>query len=286
MPELPEVETIRRGLIPHIVGIPITAVDVRLPKIVRPDAASFSAGLLGQRLTDLTRRGKLLIASTSAPDCFLLVHLKMTGQLIYRKTHEHVAGGHPWPPVDGELPNKYSHLILRFEDGGTLYFNDQRQFGFARLASAAEVTWEKAKYGIEPLTPDFTLSRFAPIFRQQSAPLKALLLDQSRISGLGNIYVDEACFHAGVRPTRTVASITLAEQKRLFHAIDRVIAAAVVARGTTMHDYRDADGNYGNYADQLMVYGRGGQPCRRCGTIITKIKIAGRGTHFCTQCQQ
>ncbi len=293
MPELPEVETVRRSLAPKILRHTIEVIDVRLPKIIRGGAEEFSSQLQGKTITELDRRGKLLTLWLDDRKDALLVHLKMTGQLIFRHTNnpnEQVVGGHPWPPFDGDLPNKYSHVIFGFDDGGRLYFNDLRQFGFLQIADANEVSRIHATYGLEPGRPEFTLPNFLQILEKKRGVLKAVLLDQRFISGLGNIYVDEACFWAGILPMRRVESLNETERTRLFDSIVNVIHTAIEQRGTTVHDYVDADGKRGNYSDFLMVYGRAGLLCLRCAeqgkeSLVQKVKLSGRGTHFCEKCQ-
>lgn len=260
-------------------------MDVRLPKIIRGSAEILKTTLEGNQFVRIDRRGKLLILWLSGEQQALLIHLKMTGQLIYRHGKEQIAGGHPWPAFEGELPNKYSHVILEFEDGAALFFNDLRQFGFLQLANTDEVALITSKYGLEPGRGDFTEENFLEVLQKKRGKLKAVLLDQTIFSGLGNIYVDESCFWAEILPTRTVESLSEGERKRLFTAIVQVIDEAILLRGTTVHDYVDANGNRGNYSDKLQVYGRVGETCQRCGATIQKIKFAGRGTHFCPGCQ-
>lgn len=289
MPELPEVETIRRGLAQKIIGVPIANVRIRLPKIIRGSSAYFQDLLTSQHIHQIDRRGKLLILRLANQTHSVLIHLKMTGQLIYRSQTEQVAGGHPWPDFTGELPNKYSHVIIEFANNSVLYFNDLRQFGYLQIVTEDEVNHVIAQYGLEPGLPEFTLSAFLQRLENKRGKLKAVLLDQKTFSGLGNIYVDESCFWAGILPTRTLESLSIIEKEKLYQAIVQVIDSAIEHRGTTVHDFLDSDGKRGNYADFLMVYGRAGKPCLRCGDtlggVIEKIKFAGRGTHFCPQCQ-
>lgn len=287
MPELPEVETIRRSLAPKIVGKEIREVEVRLPKIVRGSAETFTSAVQKNTIQEIDRRGKLLILWLATKQQAILIHLKMTGQLIYRHQSDQVAGGHPFPAFDPsiELPNKYSHVIFRFADGAQLFFNDLRQFGFVHLVEKSEVQNITNTYGLEPGQPEFTESAFLQALSRKKGKLKAVLLDQKLFSGLGNIYVDESCFWAKILPTRTVESLSLQEKKSLYSAIVEVINKAIEHRGTTVHDYVDADGKRGNYSDFLMVYGRAGETCLRCGGTVEKVKFAGRGTHFCPSCQ-
>lgn len=287
MPELPEVETIRRDLSKRICRKKIVKIEIRKPKIVRGSAESFRKSLVGRSFSRVDRRAKLLILSVAGGHDFLLIHLKMTGQLIYESGRETVAGGHSWPPLDRRLPNKYSHVIFHFADRSKLFFNDLRQFGYVQLVTPAERNRVISRYGLEPLTNKFTLADFTRGVRGRAARLKSVLLNQEIIAGIGNIYADEICHAAGVRPGRRAATLTLPEIKRLFEAAGKILRRAVEKRGTTFSDYVDADGRTGNYVRYLKVYQRDGEKCRTCHRgIIKKIKIGSRGTHFCPVCQK
>lgn len=286
MPELPEVETIRRDLQTHLVGQKITALEIRLAKVVRNPAKMFRSNLIGRTVIAVKRRGKLLLIELSDTELTLLVHLRMTGQVIWQKSGQQTPGGHAWPPAETALPHKYTHLILQFGNGGTLYYNDLRQFGFFRLVSPAEKAAVLAEFGTEPLDPEFTLVHFRNLLSKRTGPIKSLLLNQKLISGLGNIYADEVCWQAKVRPTRKIHTLTAGESKRLWAACRDVLEDAIQHRGTTFRNYRDANGRTGNYTQKLAVYGRMGEACRRCGTVIVKTRLAGRGTHYCPHCQK
>jgi len=247
MPELPEVETIRQDLAAVVVDKPIERVRVTLPKIVQPAPASFTRSLRGKQFASIQRRGKLLLFSLRDSDRALLVHLKMTGQLIYVAGDEVIAGGHSLSPqptsgptaYGGALPNKYTHVAMTFTDGCQLYFNDLRQFGYMRLVDAAGRAAAEAQFGVEPLSNDFTVEYLRDVLRGRSTSLKAVLLDQSRIAGLGNIYVDEAAFYAGVRPTRRAGRVTKAEAVKLHRGIRHVLQQALKHRGTTFNSFTD-----------------------------------------------
>lgn len=292
MPELPEVETIRRGLATRILDVPITRVEVRLPKITSGSAEPLETFLTGNRIMHLDRQGKLLIARHNHTDAFVtLIHLKMTGQLIYRNQvateQDQVAGGHPWPAYNDRLPNAYTHVILEFANGGVLFFNDLRQFGYIRVATTSKLHTIQSKYGIEPLRDEFTWEAFHQRLSGRRGNIKALLLNQSIISGIGNIYADEILFDAAVAPSRMADTLTEHELRSLYDSTQKIIALAIEHRGTTIHDYADADGKRGNFADLLQVYAQEGKTCKRCGlATITKAKVAGRGTHWCPNCQK
>lgn len=286
MPELPEVETIRRDLETRIVGKPILTIELRLPKIAKNEPDFFIRTLQGHAFSAVNRRGKLLQLPIANTKYTLLVHLKMTGQLLYQHGADITAGGHPWPPFSTELPNKYTHLIFRFSDGGVLYFNDLRQFGFAKIVTPPELEKVLKEYGLEPLDETFTLEHFRSLLGRRTGPLKALLLNQKILSGLGNIYADEVCHFAQVRPDRKISSLKRAEIALLYEGCKTILAESISHRGTTFRDFRDSEGKVGNYAQFLKVYGRAGEPCLRCGGTIEKIRLAGRGTHFCPNCQK
>lgn len=292
MPELPEVETIRRDLETGVLGKKIKAVEVLASKSVSPKPREFVSALLGQSFRDIDRIGKLMIFRLSDKKHFLLVHLKMTGQLIYSFHDKLLAGGHSLKAeslpgyVGGELPNRSTRVWFSFADGSRLFFNDQRRFGYLKLVDSKELESIKQKYGIEPLTPDFTEKNFFLAIQGRTKNIKALLLDQTLISGLGNIYADEALFAAGIRPSRRASDLTKAETARLYGVIEGLIRQAIKHRGTTFNNYVDAQGKKGNFVKKLQVYGRSKQECLKCGGIIKKIKVAGRGTHFCPNCQK
>ena len=285
MPELPEVETIRRDLQRVLKGTRIARVEVRKRKLIRSNSRTFGRDLRGQVIDRIDRRGKLLIFVLKDEKRYLLVHLKMTGQLIYRDKKKTVAGGHGYPLVE-QLPNKYSHIIIVFADKSRLYFNDMRQFGFMRLVNERELQEVLAAFGVEPLSRDFTVDRLQALLRGRRTALKNVLLNQSLIAGIGNIYVDEASFAAGVRPTRRADRVAKAEVKRLRGSIQSVLRRAITARGTTFGSYRDGLGGEGNFVHLLKVYGRAGERCKKCRrSRIKRVKLGGRGTAYCPTCQ-
>lgn len=287
MPELPEVETIRNDLEAKIVRKKITKVEVRQDKMVRGATAAFRKFLVGSSFLKIDRRGKLLIFDIAATDIYLLVHLKMTGQLVYKEGKRVTSGGHSWPLMDMKLPNKHTHIIITFADKSQLFFSDLRQFGFMQIVNQKQRDLIVARFGIEPLTRDFTSESFRKVFKNRRAPLKAVLLNQKLIAGIGNIYADEICFAAGVRPGRRVNTLTKSEIDRLYEAAEKIIRSAIKYRGTTFSDYVDGSGVSGNFVSRLKVYGRDGKICLRCRKYnIKKIKKAGRGTHYCPSCQK
>ncbi|MFH1508709.1 MAG: bifunctional DNA-formamidopyrimidine glycosylase/DNA-(apurinic or apyrimidinic site) lyase [bacterium] len=287
MPELPEVETIRRDLNKKIVGKNISDIKVRKNKMVIGSTKSFIASLKGRKFTKIDRRGKLMIFNLDKKDLFLLAHLKMTGQLIFKKKNQITAGGHSGSETNLELPNKFSHIIITFSDKSQLFFNDMRQFGYMKLVNEKDKDLALTKFGLEPLTKNFQFKDFGKVFKNKKSSLKAVLLNQKLIAGLGNIYVDEICFRAKVLPTKKVYRISQKKITELFKATNYIIKKAIQKRGTTFNDYVDADGKTGNFIKYLKVYQRAGETCLRCKKVkIKKVKSAGRGTHLCPYCQK
>lgn len=289
MPELPEVETIRCGLAQTIARKRIKDiwVDPGFQKKLSPSKAKFIKLLRGQRVENIDRLAKLLILRVK-PDLFLLIHLKLTGQLVYEpRQGEIVSGGHT---IKGEsdLPTRFVRLIFTFQDGSRLHFNDLRKFGFMKLVDKKDLERERSKYGVEALSLNFTFEKFQALLNKRPGQkIKAILLNQRIISGLGNIYADESCFLAGIRPVRLVKSLKLAERKRLFQAIKKVLRRAIKENGTSVNTFVDAEGQRGNFRRFLFVYHRAGELCRKCQkTRILKIRVAGRGTSYCPVCQK
>lgn len=289
MPELPEVETIRRDLEKKIAGQKIKDIAILATKSVHNKKADFLSALVGNNFKHIERRGKLLMFALNKTGkyAYLLAHLKMTGQLIYRNKKQILAGGHSQTAMDTNVPNKFTRVIFTFGDGGQLFFNDLRRFGYLKLVSKEEKEKiVKNNFGIEPLTPDYIFESFAELFQKRQTNIKAFLLNQKLISGIGNIYADEACFEAKVLPTRKVNSLTPQEIKKLFKCVEDILRMAIEHRGTTFNNYVDSDGRTGSHVDFLKVYGRDGEKCKKCKSVILKMKFAGRGTHYCASCQK
>ncbi len=290
MPELPEVETVRRGLEKEIKGKTIKQAIVKVPKLANLPKKKFEAQIRSKRVEKVKRRAKLLIIKLSG-GWNLMIHLKMTGQLVYRKDNKIKKGGHPFPLVidPRSLPNKYSHVIFHFKDGSSLFFNDQRKFGYIKLLKDKELekALEKFSFGPEILDPKFTLSKFAGLLndRPRSA-IKPLLMDQSFIAGIGNIYAQEACFYAKVDPRRPAGSLSPKEVKDLYEGLKKVLKLSIEKQGTSAENYVDVYGRQGGYIKFLKVYGRQGEKCYRCGNTLKQAKVGGRGTVFCPKCQK
>ena len=297
MPELPEVESLRRGLLARVRGQTIKKVKVLKSRLVSGKGnirqasdkkkREFSRGLTGAKITDIERKAKNLIFRLSGK--VMLVHLKMSGQFTYREHGRNVViGGHPIELAEKQLPNKHTHVIFELTKG-TLYYNDTRMFGYL-LYYPSVAAFEKgnhfAKLGLDPLDPDFTRGYFAQKLKTKRGRLKTVLLNQEVVTGLGNIYADEAAFAAGVRPTRAVQTLTKKEVEKLYAAIVRILARAIKLGGSSVATYRLVDESRGNYAREHRVYGRAGRECLVCGKALKKVTLNGRTTVFCPKCQK
>jgi formamidopyrimidine-DNA glycosylase len=271
MPELPEVETVARGLRVSLVGCAITGVEVCwVPTLVPPDPVTFARRLVGQVVSGVERRGKWIVIALDDGDT-LLVHLRMTGQLVLEPVHS---------PDD-----RHVRALFSLGDGRRLRFSDQRKFG--RIVLTADPQDKLGELGPEPLADDFTAERLQEMLARRRGRIKPLLLNQRFVAGLGNIYADESLWRAGVHPLRQAGGLGSAEVRRLHQGIRSVLQAAINGGGTTLADsaYRQPDGRQGEFYDLLAVYGREGQPCVRCGVLIERIVVGQRGTHFCPRCQ-
>jgi formamidopyrimidine-DNA glycosylase len=291
MPELPEVETIAQDLSANICGQKIASLELISVGSLKNMPSLFKENLINHSIKSITRRGKLLIFELS--ENYLLIHLKMTGQLIYIDKKTRLAGGHSLNSgsdlneIGAKLPNSHTRVVINFKNGAHLFFNDLRRFGYLKIVRPDELNKIlENNYGPEPLQVDFTFDYLKKIFAKRKTKIKALLLDQKKIAGLGNIYVDEALFAASIRPDRSAESLKREEIKKLFLAINSLIKKAIKYRGTTFSNYVDSKGHKGNFSKLLKVYGRKDAKCLKCRMPIIKIKIAGRGTHYCSNCQK
>lgn len=278
MPELPEVETIKRGLAKFILKKKITKIEVLNEK-------SFLGSQTTGTVENLRRFGKALVLDLDNGKS-LMIHLRMTGQLIY-DGKERYAAGHPSDNFTAALPNKQTRVILRFENG-TLYFNDQRKFGFIKVLPTSEVENDSfiKKLAPEPwaMSPD---ELYEKLQRHKNSLIKPTILDQTIICGLGNIYADESLFMSKIHPERRAGTVTKAETEKLLKSAREVMEKSIASGGSTMATYVKADGTKGDYLEKFaQVFHREGKPCPRCGTKIEKIKVGGRGTHFCPNCQR
>ncbi len=300
MPELPEVETVRRGLQRLLPGLKITEVTHDTPKSFPNAPADVANFMIGATVTEVRRRAKVLLIELDTKYS-LVIHLKMTGQLVYiaesvdRPGHPAEPGeegrfgaGHPNASLIGALPDRSTRVVCSFAGGAHLYFNDQRKFGWVRLVPTAEVPMIDfmQRVGPEPLSDEFTWEVMRDrLQRRKNTNIKAALLDQSVLAGVGNIYADESLWGAKIHPTTLVRNIS-DDQIRLLHkALRDVLQLSIDKGGSSDRHYVDAEGKRGSYLTFANVFRREGQPCPRCGTIIEKSRVAGRGTHTCRQCQ-
>src|SRR5436305_3741193 len=295
MPELPEVETIVNDLRPQLVGRRFeslhltrdTAIRARLVRY--PTANTFSRRLRGRTIMSIQRRGKYIVmpldpaaaanngsvAGVAASGERVIVHLGMTGHLRV------------WEPE--EAPVKHTHFRALLDSGLELRYDDPRQFGRLVVGSMEEMIAARAfpaKLGPEPIHGDLTEAEFERLIRARRRPVKSALLDQSFLAGVGNIYADEACFRAGIRPSRWTHRLTVRERRALYASIQEVLENSIAARGSSIINYVDAFGLRGGNQEKLLVYGRGGEPCLRCGTPLQATRLAGRGTVYCRKCQR
>jgi len=271
VPELPEVETIRRQLAPHVEGRTIVGARILDPRWTRPDPpAAVEAELQGAVVERLSRAGKYLVWSLSG-DRFLIQHLRMTGTLLY----------------DPTIAPPHTHVIFDFDDGHRLVYVDPRRFGTGHLihGEIARDEYLTTRIGVEPMTPEFTAAHLRELARGRTAPVKAFVLDQRRIAGVGNIYADEALFRARIHPLRPAGRLTGADWERVRDGIEEALRAGIAAKGASIDDFRHVDGARGSFQDQFLVHRRAGEPCPACGQEIRKIVVGGRGTYVCERCQ-
>lgn len=290
MPELPEVETVKRGLDKRIIGKTVANVSFDWPKGFPNAPADVQVFLLGARITQIQRRGKALIIELSSGYA-LVIHLKMTGQLVYVAADQadRFGAGHPNDSLIARLPDSSTRVTIDFADGSKLYFNDQRKFGWVRLmpiASIDGISFFK-RLGPEPTANDATAAEFRSRFtNRKNSMIKAALLDQSVIAGVGNIYADEALWGAKIHPRTRVGKLQDVELDTLFSELRNIMHEAIASGGSTDKNYVNADGKQGSYLQIARVFRKEGQPCRRCNEAIEKLRVASRGTHICASCQK
>ena len=312
MPELPEVENLRRGLKRSILGQKVKSVKVTRSKLVsgkgniriasEKKRREFIKGIVGERFIGVGRRAKNLIFRLGHGK-MILAHLKMSGQFVYKPFGNKksiiggparnaysiaVAGGHPIEISERELPNKHSHIIFELEKG-VLYYNDTRMFGYLLYypnLQSFESENHFGLYGLEPLTRQFTAKYLHDALKNKKGKIKAVLMDQKIVTGLGNIYADETLFEAGIRPDRSASSISQNETKKLHKVIIRIIRKAIKVGGSSVATYRLLDESQGNYAREHKVYGKAGNPCPRCRKPLKKTTIQTRTTVYCSKCQK
>lgn len=281
MPELPEVETVRRGLKPFILNKKIVQVKPELGKCFQGDVKDIE----GATVTEIRRYGKALVIDLDNGKS-MLIHLRMTGQLIWRGEEE-FAAGHPSKNFTDALPNKQTRVEFVFQDG-KLFFNDQRKFGFVKILATGEVEDDKFITSLAKEPWAMTTGELYKKCQQHGrSPIKAVLLDQKIIAGLGNIYADESLFYASVHPASLAGSLSEEQVAKILEGACKVMQAAIDSGGSTMATYVRPDGTTGDYLEKFaQVFRREGKACPRCGTVIEKTRCAGRGTHYCPKCQR
>ena len=271
MPELPEVETIRRQLAPHLERRTLERVEILDPRWTRPVAPEIIAEqLTGARVERVGRAGKYLIWELDG-DRHLLIHLRMTGSLLFDPAQD------------------TPHTRARFElsGGHTLIYDDPRRFGTAHLVHGLEARqrYLTERLGVEPFTPEFTAAHLRALARNRTAPIKSFVLDQRKLAGVGNIYADEALFRAGIHPLRPAGQLTIRQWEALRVAIEDALRAGIDAKGASIDDFRHVDGARGSFQDRFLIHTRAGEPCPTCGREIRKLVVGGRGTYVCEHCQ-
>lgn len=276
MPELPEVETIKRSLTPILVNRKMEEVTVNLPKLIKipfSDAKTFEHILTGSTIKDIKRRGKYLLFHLDS-DWILVIHLRMTGRLLYLKTDEKI--------------EKHTHLIFTLDNDYDLRFHDVRQFGLIYLVHKDKLSDIKGLtlLGPEPLGLDFSLECLKNAIKNKKQKIKPFLLDQHRIAGIGNIYADEILFQIGVHPEESIGNLSEAKIEELWFAIKDRLTKGIEFRGTSIKDYVDGLGKSGMFQNELRVYGKSGEPCPNCGHLIERIKVGGRSSNLCPMCQK
>ncbi|MCK8828537.1 bifunctional DNA-formamidopyrimidine glycosylase/DNA-(apurinic or apyrimidinic site) lyase [Natroniella acetigena] len=271
MPELPEVQTVVDTLQPLIIDQVITEVEVKNKKLIaKPEVDEFKEVLQGSRIEQVSRRGKYIIIELDN-DYYLVTHLRMTGRFVYAEQDE---------PAD-----KYDYILLKFAAGDQLRLGSKRKFTRTYLVNDLQEAGSLTKLGPEPLTAEFTVERFKEMIASRRGRIKPLLLNQRFLAGLGNIYVDESLYLSQIHPLRTADTLTESEIEKLYQAIRKVLSEGIEHRGTTKWDYVDASGQAGSYQNYLQVYDREGKECRRCGSSLQRIKVGGRSSYFCPDCQ-
>lgn len=299
MPELPEVENLKLGLEKNILGQKIISIKVRKPKLVSGKGSiriasnkkvkEFETGLKNETFLKIERRAKNLIFRFKSGK-ILLVHLKMSGQFVYKSkdSNKKIIGGHPIELSEKEIPNKHTHITFELSKG-TLYFNDTRMFGYL-LYYRTNKDFDEARHfellGLEPLNKKFTYEYLKVSLKNKKGKIKAVLMNQEIVTGLGNIYADESLFESKIRPTRVASSLKKEEIKLLHKTIIRIIKKAIKVGGSSVATYRLLDESKGNYAREHKVYGKSGEKCPRCGHPLTRTLIQTRTTIFCLNCQK
>lgn len=274
MPELPEVETVCRGLRRHIIGRTITEVVVRSDSVIHDQTMSaevFVARVKGRTVCEVKRRGKYILLKLD--EIWLICHLRMTGKLLFQSATEQ--------------PTKHDHVIFYLDDGNALFYEDVRRFGGFHLRAEDVMTTEPiSKLGPEPLEEAFCAEYLFESTRKRKRSIKAHLLDQGIVAGIGNIYADEILFSAGVRPRKSAMRLSRVEAQAIVDASKHILSEAIIAGGSTIRDYVDSESREGTFQLSHQVYGRAGRPCKHCGTVLKCVAVGGRSSVYCPRCQK
>jgi formamidopyrimidine-DNA glycosylase len=285
LPELPEVETLVRGLKQVLPGLRVSKIEVNKPKMWQGMGHD---QLINHAIVDVRRIAKMIVIGFDE-DLSLITHLKMTGQLIFEdKKGDKIVGGHPDDQFVATQPSKYTHITYSFTNGVKLFFNDMRQFGYAKLVKTSELGKLKQfeSSGVEPFDKEFTAEfLYSALQKKPKVKVKQVLMDQAVISGIGNIYANESLFNAGIMPDRLSAFVTEVESNKLYEEIVKILNMAIDLGGTSYKDFVHHTGKKGTMQDHLMVYHRDKLPCLKCGNIIKRMVIGGRGSYYCSACQ-
>jgi len=276
MPELPEVETVIKGLRPLVTDKVVTGVEIREKNMIaypKNNVEAFKNSLIGSKIEAINRRGKYIIIELDTGKN-MVIHLRMTGKLLVKEVKE--------------FRDKHTHVIFSLNDGQEIRFNNIRKFGRVYLIDKKypEQAGGLADLGPEPLSDNLTVEDFKKLFNNRRALMKSLLLNQHFIAGIGNIYADEILFRAGVKPDRTADTLSEEEKERIYHQMREILKKGIIYGGTSFSDYVNAFGEKGSFQEELRVHQREGEKCYSCGTKIKKIKVSGRSTYFCPQCQK
>lgn len=286
MPELPEVETVVRGLNEHLVGHTITSFDFDWPKTIKTPIEIFKREIEGSKVLSAERRGKLIIINLNSNHS-ILIHLKMTGQLVYKSPKLQYGAGHPNDSLISKLPDKTTRIHFKLDDDSDFFFNDVRKFGWVEVVSSQDKHLHKfiSSLGPEPLEINYPGFR-SELYKYPNAQIKAKLLDQHVLAGVGNIYADESLWAAKIHPQTKINNIPEAKLKTLFSSLQDVLNLSIEKGGSSSVNYIKVDGKTGSYLTFANVYKKEGEPCARCGTALIRTVAAGRGTRLCPICQK
>jgi formamidopyrimidine-DNA glycosylase len=282
MPELPEVETIARQLNIALRNKVIKNIEVYRERCFQGDYKK----MCGWKVVGVSRKSKVIGLSFVGKDEMVIIHLKMTGQLIVVDGKGRIAGGHPTADWINDLPSKHTRVVIRFDDGAELFFNDMRMFGWMKLVSVEKYEDEIKRKAPDVIDGHFTSDYLRSVLSKSGRAVKLVLMDQEKIGGVGNIYANDALYMAGIMPDRKASSLSDEEVRNLYEAVQKVIFLGIEHGGASAANYVDTKGLGGEYQDYFLTYKQDGKPCKKCGEKIKKMKLGGRGTFYCVNCQK